>query len=84
MIQERNKAEILRTKLLVRHVFAVKEHVILSNEMWYDVGTSCLEYSREILCKSADGDHYEFMIVAEEHAFVNHSPSWSFSRGKYH
>ena len=84
LIQERNKAEIMRPKLLVRHVFAVKEHVILSNQMWYDVGTSWLKYSREILWKSAYGDHYEFMIVAKSHAFVNHSPRWSFSRGNYH
>ena len=84
MIQERKKVEITRTKLLVLHVFAVKEHVILSNQMWYGVGASCFKYSREILCKSADCDHYEFMIVAEENIFVNPSPRWSISRGQYH
>lgn len=66
MIQERKKVEIIKTKILVLHVFAVKEHVILSNQNRYGVGASCFKYSREILCKSADGDHYEFMIVAEE------------------
>ena len=84
MIQERKKEEILRTKRLVRHVFAVKEHVISSSQMWYGVGASCFKYSREILCKSADGDHYEFMLVAEQNIFVHSSARWSISRGKHH
>ena len=53
-------------------------------QMWYGVGASCFKYSRKILRKSADGDHYEFMIVAEENIFVNPSPRWSISRGQNH
>ena len=63
-----------------RHVFTVKEHAILSNQMWYGLGASCFKYSRGTYCANqVTVIIMNFFIVAEEKCFSSSFISFSIS-----